>query len=116
MRLECSRFVEGDLDDMTAYPRLTDEEQLAGHAVPDGLQVKKCIREMYLMTFRPDGAADQRKSIKTTERTSAASPSDARIFPSGASAPILLEDVRGRSYGHSLIVADALEDDHQALT
>ena len=95
MRLERSRFVEGDLDDMAAYPRLTDEEQLAGHGVPDGLQAQECIRRMYLMTFRPDGAADQRKSIKTTELTSAENPSDARIFPSGASAPILLEDVRG---------------------
>ena len=51
MRLELSRFVEGDLDGMTAHLRLTDGEQLAGHGVPDGLQVKKCIREMYLMTF-----------------------------------------------------------------
>ena len=101
---------------MAAYHRLTDEEQLAGHGVPDGLQIKKCIREMYLMTFRPDGAADQRKSIKTTELTSTENPSAARIFPSGASAPIPLEDVRRRSYGHSLIVADALEDDHQALS
>ena len=116
MRLECSRFVEGDLDGMTAHLRLTDGEQLAGHGVPDGLQVKKCIREMYLMTFRPDGTADQRKAIKTTELTSAESPSDARISPSGASAPIFLEDVRVRSYGHSLIMADALEDAHQALT
>ena len=58
-------FVEGDLDDMAAYPRLTDGEPLVGHGVPDGLQVHKCIREMYLMTFRPDGTADQRKAIKT---------------------------------------------------
>ncbi len=116
MRRECSCIVEGDLDDMAAYPRLTDDEQLAGHGVSDGLQAQKCIREMYLMTFRPDGTADQRKAIKTTELTSAESPSDARISPSGASAPIFLEDVRVRSYGHSLIVADALEDAHQALT
>ena len=68
------------------------------------------------MTFRLDGAADQRKSIKTTERTSAESPSDARIFPSGAPGPILLEDVRGRSHGRSLIVANALVDAHPALT
>jgi hypothetical protein len=40
MRLERSRFVEDDLDDMAAYPRLTDEEKLAGHGMPDGLQVK----------------------------------------------------------------------------
>jgi hypothetical protein len=86
-------FVEGDLDDMAAYPRLTDGEQLVGHGVPDGLQVHKCIREMYLMTFRPDGTADQRKAIKTTELTSAESPSDPRISPSGTSAPIFLEDV-----------------------
>jgi hypothetical protein len=45
---------------MAAYPRLTDGEQLAGHGVPDGLQVKNVSGEMYLMTFRPDGAADQR--------------------------------------------------------
>ena len=30
------------------------------HGAPDGLRVKKCIRRMYLMTFRPDGAAERR--------------------------------------------------------
>ena len=50
-RLECSRLVDHDLDNMAAYLRFTDGEELAGHGVPVGLQVQKCIREMYLMTF-----------------------------------------------------------------
>ncbi len=45
MRLEPSRLVEGDLDDMAAYPRLTDGEPLAGPGEPDGLQVQKMYRE-----------------------------------------------------------------------
>ena len=40
MRLERSRFVEGDLDDTAAHLRFTDAEQLAGHGVPDGSGAK----------------------------------------------------------------------------
>jgi hypothetical protein len=50
-RLECSRLVDDDLDNIAAHLRFTDGEQLAGHGVPVGLQAQKCIREMYLMTF-----------------------------------------------------------------
>lgn len=63
MRLEPSRLVEGDLDGMAAYPRLTDGEPLAGPGEPDGLQVQKCIGRMYLMTSRPDRAANQRAEL-----------------------------------------------------
>lgn len=36
MRLERSRFVDHDRDNMAAHLRFTDGEQLAGHGVPDG--------------------------------------------------------------------------------
>ena len=63
MRLEPSRLVEGDLDDTAAYPRFTDGEPLAGPGEPDGLQVQKCIGRMYLMTYRPDRAANQHAEL-----------------------------------------------------